>query len=289
MSFVYLEGEFVEEKEAKISVFDRGFQFGDGAYATIQVKEGVPLFLESHLEHLEKQCLSFHLLMPPVSRDTIEELIVRNQAFQGIWRLKIFITGGDSPEMSLPKRAGRVVAILKPFTPEPFKALSLGIFSIPYSSCHAPYKSLAHLNRFYVMEEAKRNGLDDCVTLTEKGVLLEASFGNLLWVYEKTVMTPDPSLPLYFGITLKNILNLAKEMGFEIKYVKWSLNELPQEAAAFRTNTMQGIRPIVQINGLDFKRNPTVETLLIQGYEKLKEEQKSLCKSIPATFSLGNK
>jgi 4-amino-4-deoxychorismate lyase len=274
MSIVYVEGEFVEEQAAKISVFDRGFQFGDGAFGTIQVQDGVPLFFEQHLIQLEKQCLSFNLLMPSVTRGLVEELVKRNHAVEGIWRLKILITGGDSPEASLPERRGRSVMLVKPFTPNPFKPLQVGMFPIPYSSCHASFKSLAHLNRFYVMEDAKKRGLDDCVTVTENGKLLEAAFGNLVWFYEKIVMTPDPSLPLYFGVTIKNVLKLAKEAGFEIQMVKMAPSDVPKEAVLFRTNTMQGIRPITQLGELTFKQNPTIETLLLKGYEQLIERQK---------------
>jgi branched-subunit amino acid aminotransferase/4-amino-4-deoxychorismate lyase len=271
---IFYEGCFVPEEEAKIPLSDRGFQFGDGAFATIQVRDGVPLFLETHLEQLKKQCLSFNLVMPTVDPESIEELIELNQAHQGIWRLKIFVTGGDGTEGRLPKREGRVVIFLKPFSPLPFKPLKMGTFSIPYYSCHASFKSLAHLNRFYVMEEAYCQGADDCVTLTEKGYILEAAFGNLFWIKEKTLMTPDPALPLYFGVTIKNILKLAQELGFEIKYVKLPLTELPKEAAAFRTNTMQGIRPIAQIGEALFMRHPLIESHFLNGYEHMIEQQK---------------
>ena len=187
-----------EEREAKIPISDRGFQFGDGAFSTIQVREGVPLFLGSHLEQLKKQCHSFNLKMPEVSREIVEELISVNHAEHGIWRLKILVTGGDSPAVGLPAREGRVAAFVHPFVPDPFKALKMGIFSIPYYSCHASFKSLAHLNRFYVMEEAQRRGVDDWVTVTEEGYMLEAAFGNLFWVREKTLMTPDSCVATLF-------------------------------------------------------------------------------------------
>lgn len=274
MGIAYLEGRFVEEGEAKIPISDRGFQFGDGAFSTIQVREGTPLFLESHLEQLKKQCHSFNLKMPEVSREIVEELISVNHAEQGVWRLKILVTGGDSPAVGLPAREGRVAGFVHPFVPDPFKALKMGIFSIPYSSCHASFKSLAHLNRFYVMEEAKRQGLDDSVTVTESGKVLEAAFGNLFWVKEKTLMTPDPSLPLYFGVTIKNILAIGSKLGFGVRYLQLPLTELPKECAAFRANTMQGVRPIAQIGTLSFARNPVVEALFINGYGELIEEQK---------------
>lgn len=274
MYTVYYEGDFIPETEASIPISDRGFQFGDGAYATLQVRDGIPLFLEEHLTQLREQCCSFNLAMPAIKQEAIDVLIHSNGALKGIWRMKILITGGDHPEMGLPLREGRSLILLKPFTPQPFKTLNLGIFPIPYTSCHASFKSLAHLNRFYVMEEANRQGVDDCVTLTESGCLLEAAFGNLFWIKGKTLFTPDPTLPLYFGVTIKKAIELAQDAGFEIEYVRATLAELPLKSVAFRTNTMQGIRPIGQIGIIPFEHNPFLQTLFVEGYEEIIRQEK---------------
>lgn len=273
MTIVYYEGRFLPEAEALLPISDRGFQHGDGVYATIQVREGVPLFFKSHYKQLQAQCRAFHLDMPPFEEGVVDALIQHNRALEGIWRMKIFVTGGDSPENRLPERQGRVLIVLKPFVPLPFKPLSLGIFPIPYWSCHASFKSLAHLNRFYVMEEAHKQGVDDCITLTESGHVLEASFGNLIWVREKTVFTPDPSLPIYFGVTVRNVVGIAQELGFQIAYSRAPLSEIPYDSVAFRTNTMQGVRPIAQIGERAFPFNPTLQTVFVNGYEELVRSQ----------------
>jgi branched-subunit amino acid aminotransferase/4-amino-4-deoxychorismate lyase len=274
MGIVFSHGELLAEEDARVPISDRGFQCGDGAYATIQVREGIPLFLDVHLKLLQKQCSSFHLTMPIVEKKSIWQLIESNRAFDDIWRLKIFITGGDSPEHRLPERTGRVYMILKPFTPQPFKPLKMGIFPIPYYSCHASFKSLAHLNRFYVMEEAFCQGVDDCVTVTEKEWVLEAAFGNLFWIKGTAFFTPDPKLPLYFGVTIQHICQLAIGLGFEIHYVECPFSEIPLGATAFRTSTMQGIRPIVQIGKIPFIENPIIQAMFTNGYEMLILEQK---------------
>lgn len=278
---IYFEDDFLLEERARIPISDRGFLHGDGAYATIQVRDGTPLFLKTHLDNLREQCERFHLSMPLLERELIEELIRRNDALRGIWRLKVIVTGGDGGEYHLPKRHGRLIVFIQPFTPLPFKPLKMGIFSTPYFSCHAGYKSLAHLNRFYVMEEACRLGLDDGITLTEKGEILEASFGNLLWIQEKTLFTPNPSLPLYFGVTLRNCIHIAQELGFRIEYVTSRLAELPTLATIFRTNTMQGIRPIIQIGERIFTPNAAVQMLFIHGYEQLIEAEKKAAQYVP--------
>ncbi len=186
----------MHQVEAKIPVTDRGLLFGDGAYATIKVRHGTPCFLQTHLERLEQQCSSFGLIMPAVCTSTVDELIRLNHAEEGIWRLKVIITGGDEPSLYLPERGGRILMTLKAYEPPAFKPLKIGIFPHPFHLCHASYKSLAHLNRLYVMEEARQQGVDDCLTLTEKGIVLEMAFGNVCWIVEKTLFTPSRDLPL---------------------------------------------------------------------------------------------
>jgi len=249
MSIVYYEGAFMPQQEARIPLTDRGLLFGDGAYATMQVREGTPLFLETHLTRLEAQCRSFHLHMPPLNKAVVFELIRLNQAENGIWRLKILVTGGDDPALYLPERKGRLFMTLNKYVPAPAHPLEIGIFPYPFSLCHAAYKSLAHLNRLYVMEEARQQGVDDCLTMTEKGSVLETAFGNICWIMEKRLYTPSRALPLYFGVTLTQLIERAQEHGYGVEEVEVGLEELPEEAAYFRTNSMGGICPVARITG----------------------------------------
>ncbi len=241
------------DEEARIPISDRGLLFGDGAYATIQVREGTPLFVETHLERLQEQCHSLNLLMPPLTQATIFELIRLNQAQSGIWRLKVIVTGGDETALYLPEREGRLLMILKPSEAPSNEPLKIGIFPHPFHLCHASFKSLAHLNRLYIMEEARKQGVDDCLTLTENEIVLELAFGNLCWVIEKTFYTPSRNLPLYFGVTLTKIIERVKSQGYRIEEVEVGVEELPQGAAYFRTNSMGGIRPIAQIGLNSFR------------------------------------
>lgn len=168
--------------------------------------------------------------------------------------------------------------VCKPFEPSAFKPLKVGLFSSPYHCCHASFKSLSHLNRYYVMEDAHHRNLDDCVTLTESGFLLEAAFGNLFWVVENAFFTPEPSLPLYFGVTIQKAVEIAENLGFEIHKVRIAPCALPEGAALFRTNTMQGLRPIIELGGRSFARHPILEPLFLNSYQELiQKEHLLLC------------
>lgn len=268
MNIAYYQGAFLKEREVMIPVSDRGFLFGDGAYATVQVREGIPLFLKKHLALLKRNCTEIHLSFPPIAESSIDRLIQENGADTGIWRLKIMVTGGDALELRLPLREGRVLMTLQPFPPPQIRPLKLGIFPTPIHLCHAHYKSLAHFNRLYVMEEAFQQGVDDCVTLSENQELLEAAFGNLFWIEDQTIYTPHPDLPLYFGVTVQNMLTIAENLGYKVEYVKMKLDQLPSKGVCFRTSTMQGIWPVSQIGRYRFLLNKNLERIFLESYEK---------------------
>jgi branched-subunit amino acid aminotransferase/4-amino-4-deoxychorismate lyase len=262
MSFVYLDGEFISELEAKIPVTNRGFLFGDGVYATLQVNDGHPLFFETHLTSLKEHALSFGLKPLDVPLYIIHELIQKNKASKGVWKLKIILFAGEEPEMFLPARdAKHLLITLKPFEVPPYQPLKLAVFPKPVETAHTAFKSLAHLGRYFVMEHAKKTGLDDAVTTTEQGLLLEAAFGNLFWLESGTLFTPDPSLPLHFGVTIRKVIEFAKERGWNISFVKMRLEEVPQGAYLYRCNTMSGIRPIIKLGSREFPRENSLETI----------------------------
>ncbi len=263
MGFVFLDGKLVEESQAMISVHDRGFLLGDGVYSTIQVRDGRPLFLDRHFERLEKQAKAIHLTTPSLRYEDVEAFIQANKANVGIHRMKIIVTGGMDPQMRLPKRAyGHHIMTIKPFIPSPYAPLNLAIFPLPVSLCHASYKSLAHLNRYYVMEYACQQGCDDAVTLSEKGILLEASFGNLLWITDKGVFTPEPTLSLHYGVTLSVLVEQLELQKIPVHYVQSTIEEIPSDAAVFRVNSMSKIRPIQRIGSKIFEEQKRVAQFL---------------------------
>lgn len=274
MSIVYLDGKFLQEEKALIPVMDRGFLFGDGVYTTIQVCEGRTLFLDTHLQRLKENCAHLHILPPTIDNESIYQLIEKNQATQGVWRLKILITGGSDPQMRLPERPyGHLVITLKPFTVPPLVPLRLVLFPFPVSICHASFKSLAHLNRYYVMEYACKQGVDDAVTTTESKLLLEASFGNLLWLdpIKKYAWTPSSELPLHAGVTLSVLKKILQKEGYMLQEAKWTINDIPENLLLFRVNTMSGIRPVSCLEERKFPQNPSVTTFLKEVFEEKAE------------------
>ena len=86
-TIVYLNGEFFLEKNALIPATDRGFLFGDGVFRTIKIQEGHPQFWPQHLQKLKHDCEILGIIPPKISSEIIQELIDKNLAHKGTWRL----------------------------------------------------------------------------------------------------------------------------------------------------------------------------------------------------------
>jgi 4-amino-4-deoxychorismate lyase len=270
MAYVFLNGKVLPKEEASIPIDDRGFLFGDGVYTTLCVRDGAVLFYKEHLKRFQAQCAELRIDVPPLQEEWLFELIERNQASEGIFRLKWIQTAGPHEEQALPRRPrGQFLMMLDPFHPPPYAPLACVVYPMATATSHSHYKSLSPLNRFYVMEYAKQRSRDDAVTMTEGGLLLEAAFGNLCWFKEEHLYFPDPALPLYQGVTLSMLLQGALEEGYKIHPVKARLSDIPEEAQLFRTNTLRGIRPLVQLNERIFQRDLELEKRLQSLYQKL--------------------
>jgi len=266
---VFLDGTYLPEGEAKISISDRGLLMGDGVFVTICVREGVPLFLKKHLHKLTEQAHKLSLAPIMLDEKVIEELIEKNAAFEGVWRLKIYYTAGDDVAMRLPfGRRGRVIMILKPYAALDFRPLNLGFFPQPIMAPQSSLKSLSHIGRYMVMEDALQRGFDDNITTTTKGEVLETAFGNIFWIKGKEFYTPNPTLPLHFGVTISVVVAMMRELGFASHFVNVPFLQIPEEAFLFRCNTMGGIRPIVQVEGQSFPRDLALEERVLCAYEK---------------------
>ena len=243
-SMCYQMGHFAEK--SSVSATSRALLYGDGLFTTVHVHEGEPLYLEDNLAQLKWQCRELKLSMPIIERSTIYELIERAHLEQSGW-MRIIIAAGDYPSRALPQRPSELIITLDPFVLPQINPLKLANFSIPLSIPHAHLKTLANFNRYFIVEEAQKRGFDDGISYTPEGYLLEASFGNLFWIVNETLYTPSKTLPLYFGVTLQNVIKRWKGQVCEVV-----TKRIEPGASVFRCSSMMGVVPIVAIEDQTF-------------------------------------
>lgn len=258
MSWVFLNGQFLLEREASIPITDRAFLFGDGVFTTIRLYDGQLECWQDHVKRLEEHCQQLNLLCPSLELEWIKELVYRNQAFKGLWRLKVLITGGSSTQLTLPQRQGQLLITLKPVS---FQTTSCRLCLYPYS-IEGPLsgiKSLAYLQRLMVADYAAQRGYDDALVLSNNKQPVEASFSNLIWFYQGNLWMPPSSLPYFSGLFLNAII---KKLPYVIYDFEGTLEDIPSEAHLYLANSLYHLRPIIEIERRRWGQNSNLNSQL---------------------------
>lgn len=232
------------------------------------------MFLEEQVEKLCYQCSTINILPPEISRKLIDSVIEKNNAYDISYSMKIIVSGGSSSEKILHLRQGTLAIFLQTLSFSPID-LKVGIFPAPFHLCHSQYKSLANLNRLYVLDYAKHNNYDDAVTHTHNNILLETSFGNIFWVINQNIFTPNPdTLPLYFGITISKMFDVLKKFNYNIHFIEQDYQNFPHDALLFRTSSLTGVKAIKQLGPLSLKISKKTTCFFQNLYKQIKEDYK---------------
>lgn len=203
-----------------------------GVFTTLRLLNGHPQLLGRHLERLRRSCSQ--LALPEEWSDPpILELIRRNSAEEGVWRIKIAITTHH-----------RFIQIARA-RERSLHPLRLGLYPHPIGDPFSQIKRLLSPDRGPMEAWAKREGWDDCMGRDLAGHLLEGSKANLFWHYRGGFYTPDPALPLLPGIALEMIAPEALP-------VQIGIDELPEGANLFLCNVLSGPVPLVQLGERTF-------------------------------------
>lgn len=251
-------------------VTDRGFLFGDGVFTSLRVFQGRPECLGLHLDRLKDHCHQLKITPPEIKNEWIREIIARNNANLGEWRLKIIVTGGNAARLDLRERkSGGVLMTMKRYSGTALTPRKLALYPDPICRPHAHVKTLAYLDRLWVMDYAKSQGCDDAVIVDPKGVWLETAFSNLFWRDGDELIIPHVDLPLLYGVAIRIVVMAAKALNMSTRQVKARREEVPVTAQLFVCNSISGICPVVEVGGKPYSRDPYFEQEIRSAYADL--------------------
>ena len=165
-----------------------------GIFTTIHLKDGVPEFLEAHLERLSlhREWVGIKTDLPSLYQ--LNKAIDKKNARQGSYRLKVILT----PE--------NYRIEITPYIPPLQTPLSLVVEKIFPDALFNRIKPVDYHQRIALKESALNKGFDDVLTIDPQGIILEASMANIFWIQGKTLYTPDPALPILSGIYLSQLI-----------------------------------------------------------------------------------
>jgi len=253
--FVYLNDQMAPAGDAKVSVFDRGLQYGDGFFETVLVEAGHIFFLAEHLARLRASCQRFNIELPAREWDRIIlELLDQNGLLQGLAAVKILVTRGKEQgglDLERPENP-TVIIYARPYFPPEEKyreGISLVTFSHRRHGFLASHKSANYLFYLAAKDWARRRKCDDAIILNGDGSVSECATANIFYRRGETVHIPQSSHYLS-GITETQVKHILKSFGFTVSPVATAVKDLQAADEIFITNSLMGAMPVAQVDGI---------------------------------------
>lgn len=255
---VYISGEFVPQSEAKVSVFDHGFLYGDGIFEGLRVYSGNIFKCREHLIRLYESAKSI-MLDIPMTIEEIEDAVVEtvriNQLHDAYIRLVVSRGKGDLGLDPFSCSLAEVIIIVdqvRLFPPELYEK-GLEIVTVPTrrntpDALNPKIKSLNYLNNVLVKIEARRAGVLEALMLNHEGYVCEGSGDNIFLVKNGRLLTPPGYLGALEGITRAMVIDLAKEKGYEVAEVPFTRHDVYVADECFLTGTAAEVIPVVSLD-----------------------------------------
>jgi len=266
MPEVYIDGEFVSEKEAKISIFDRAVQLGDGLFETVRGHNGRPAFIHQHLERMRNSAefLKIHFDIDDKSmKNILVELCQRNKASEA--RIRITLTRGIHPEgFALEGGKPSLIATAEeyePHSPDKYReGYRLVISKIIHfsGSVLAGLKTLNYLEFLLARDEAFSAGADEALLVNEKGNVTECSSANIFCITDDKLVAPGLDSGILPGVVRDVIIALARREHILVEERNVTVDELLSAREVFITSSLRGVMPVCRIGDTVFKNRRSI-------------------------------
>ncbi|MBA7506855.1 Branched-chain-amino-acid aminotransferase [subsurface metagenome] len=257
MEKIFLNGSFVNLAQAKISVFDRGFLYGDGLFETMRAYCGEVFRLEDHLDRLFRSAKEIELSFSYTRKELkniIKRILKTNNLFEAYIRLTLSRGVSEPGLISKSKSSATLVIVARKFKPlsasEHKRGWRATIVETRQNQASpvSRLKSLNFLNNILARKEAKAKRFDEGILLNTVGDVTEASTSNIFLVKKGILITPPEESGLLPGITRRVVLELATSLGLKVYKRRISLDGLIGAEEAFLTNSLIEIMPLVEID-----------------------------------------
>jgi len=256
---VSIDGQVVDGGEARVSVFDRGFLYGDSVFEVFRTYGGVPFAQREHLERLQRS--ADRLMIPmPVSLEALSSEVRAALAAAGAgeWYVRVVITRGTGPLTYDPSTATAPlrVVIVAPVSVPPAEHYERGVgVSLLHASRPtdddraAGAKASNYLANLLAVYEAKQKGAQEALMFGRHGQILEGASSNIFIVKDGTVRTPEPQTGVLVGITRATVLAAAVAEGIEVEEAEVRPEDLYGADEAFITSSIREVMPVVSADG----------------------------------------
>lgn len=256
MRTVYVNGEYLPEDQAKISIFDRGFLFADGVYEVTSVLDGKLIDFDGHAKRLQRSMDELGMTAAIDMDDLLEihrELVRANDITDGLIYLQVTRGAADRDFLYPPEDTPPTVVLFTQAKPglaaSPMAKTGMKIVTIPDRRWgRRDIKTVQLLYPSMGKMEAKAQGADDA-WMVEDGAVTEGTSNNAYIVKDGVIVTRHLGEEILHGITRKAVLAFAREAQMKVEERAFTVEEALQADEAFVTSASSFVMPVVQIDG----------------------------------------
>jgi len=253
-----VNGQITPLEDARISILDRGFLYGDSVYEVFRTYDGVPLFCHEHFDRMDHSARLISMTIAQSREEMLDEMrktataanVPKGEDVYVRWH----VTRGTGALDLVPAAdlKSSFVIILKEvpkWTPEFYtRGVRLAVTSVrrnPVEALSPDIKSGNYLNNILGVAEAVEIGADDCLMLNPAGNVTEASNSNVCFVIDGQLVTPSFESGVLRGITKAAIGRLSAAHGFELHNRELPATALAKATECFVTSATREVMPVV--------------------------------------------
>ncbi|HTV24520.1 MAG TPA: aminotransferase class IV [Polyangiaceae bacterium] len=253
-----IDGELRAPGAQLVSVFDRGFLYGDSVFETLRTYGGEPFGLAEHMDRLARSAALVFIELP-VPRATLEAEVraaVRSGQNPESY-VRVMVTRGQGAlglDPGLAERPTRVI-IVQPLITPPERSYTEGVAAITYRTQRQVDATSAvgakvgnYLVSVLAMREASRVGAVEALIVDSRGAVLEGGTSNIFLVKDGHLITPDISAGILAGITRAHLLRVAEALGVSVELRTPSVNDAYDADELFISSSIRELMPVVKLD-----------------------------------------
>jgi len=253
--FVWLNDELIPLAQARVSVNDRGFLYGDGLFETLRADEGRVHFLAEHLERLAASARAFRLPFPEHTpwQERLAQLLAANGLSRGPARVKILLTRGPAEGLGLPWACRPTLVIYaQPYTPPSSEEYAAGwpvaVFPEGRSTFVGRHKSLNYLFYLAARQFALDRGAKEALILEADGLVSEGAATSLIYLHQGQYCLPASASALP-GVTVALLGRGLAARGLTLEARRTTVAQLKAADGLWLANSLMGLMPVAAVDG----------------------------------------
>jgi branched-chain amino acid aminotransferase len=254
-AFVWINKELVPLSQARVSVEDRGFLYGDGFFETLRAEDGRVLFLDEHLKRLRASAQAFRINFPEQVpwEDRLIKLLAANGVQWGTAAVKILLTRGEATGLGLPNTPSPTLVIwARPYFPPSPEECAAGwpvaVFPERRTTFIGGHKSLNYLFYLAARQYALDQGAREALILEADGLVSEGAATSLIIAQNGRFLTPaaPSALP---GITVAVLAQALQRQGRNLEQAPLRLSQVQEADGLWLANSLMGVMPVSSLGG----------------------------------------